>query len=435
MRSSKLLTSAVIMFILAIYSTGCTNPFFDLEDEAISTPSYLTLDNTVKEVQPPDKSTSVTVGTSIFVTFNRPMDREAAQSNFSISPNHPGVFTWPSDSVMKFSPDSNLKHDTTYTLKVNQKATDVLGNDMASSFESTFSTPIKAPEVFTTYPATNEQNVPINANIYINFSEPVNKTDSANAFTISPSVIGDFSWDDDDTMKFDPQSDLDQNTIYTVTLSTQVKDIAGTAMANAYIFSFKTALLSESQKPYIVSRVPLDETELKIEFSEKITSASATAKDNYTFDHGLGVTRVELRDDQKTVHVFTLAQVEDVTYQVSVKNIQDLAGNVIDSSTAVFTYTAIDPPDVLSAVALSDTSIQIVFSEALGTASATEVDNYFITPYLDVKTASVTATDRVQLTTSAQTASQLYEVRVSNVSDLKNNKINKNSSAYFYGVQ
>ncbi|PKK91693.1 MAG: hypothetical protein CVV64_03250 [Candidatus Wallbacteria bacterium HGW-Wallbacteria-1] len=435
MRSSRLLTLLVISATLIFSATGCIKPFFDLEDETISKPSYLTLDNKVKEVQPTDKSTSVTVGSGIFITFNRPMDRESSQANFSLSPHLPGVFSWPTDSVMKYSPDSNLKHDTTYTIKVNQKAKDVLGNDMAASFESTFSTPIKAPEVFSTYPTTNEQNVPLNANIYINFSEPVNKTDSANAFTISPSLIGDFSWDDDDTMKFDPQQNLDQSTIYTVTISTVVKDIAGTAMVNPYIFSFKTALLTESQRPYIVSRVPMDETELKIEFSEKITKASAEAKENFTFDHGLGVLRTELRSDEKTVHVFTLPQVEGVAYQVSVRNIQDMAGNTIDSATAFFSYIAIDPPDVISSVALSGTSIQIVFSEALGSSSASEVDNYFITPFLDVKGASLTTTDRVQLTTSGQTESQLYEVRVSNIADVHGNKINKNSSAFFYGVK
>lgn len=436
MRGLKTAAIAVFLTVQLFFATGCLEAFFDLEDESVNKPSYLTLDNKVKEIQPADKATSVTVGSSIFITFNRPMDRESVRVNFSISPHHTGKHLWPSDYILKFTPDSNLKHDTLYTIKVDKKAKDVVGNEMAATFESTFGTPMKSPEVFSTYPTNIEQNVPRTANIYINFSEPVDKTDSANAFRISPSLLGDFSWDDDDTLKFDPQTQLDENTIYTVTISTLVKDLAGNSMKEAYTFTFKTALFTETEKPYVVSRVPLDETELQIVFSERVTKETAEIKENYIFDHGLGVTKVELRDDGKTVHVFTLPQPEDVVYKVQVKNIQDQAGNTIDSATASFSFISIDPPNVLSAVAMNSSTLQVVFSEALGSASAQEVDNYFITPFLDVRKASLMSGDgtKVELETGGQTNGQLYELNASNVKDLKGNRIHKNNTAFFYGV-
>jgi hypothetical protein len=425
----------IAVLIILTTSSGCLDAFFDEENELPSSVSYLSLSHKIAEIQPADKATSVTVGTNIFVTFNRPMERESVRTNFTLSPSVPGSFIWPSDKILKFAPDRNLAHDTLYTVKINKKASDLVGNEMPNDFESTFSTPMKEPEVFSTYPVNNDQMTPRNANIYIKFSEPVDKTTAANAFRMSPNVLGDFSWDDDLTLKFNPQELLDQNNIYTVTISSQVTDLSGKNMKSDYVFSFKTALFTETERPYVVSRVPIDDTELKIEFSEKIDKTIAETKENYSFSNGLGVTRVELRDDGKTVHLFTLNQVEGVSYTVSIKNITDLAGNMIDASTSTFSFTAVDPPDVLSAVALTSQKIQVVFSEMLGSASATHENNYFITPFLDVRKAELNNdSTKVTLETTAQSSGQLYEVNVSSVKDLAGNIISKNSSAFFFGI-
>ena len=67
--------------------------------------------------------------------------------------------------------------------------------------------------------------------VSITFSEPMDKTATENAFSLSPSVSGTFSWDGDgDTMTFEPDSNLGYGTTYTVTITSEAKDLTGNAL-------------------------------------------------------------------------------------------------------------------------------------------------------------------------------------------------------------
>jgi hypothetical protein len=93
--------------------------------------------------------------------------------------------------------------------------------------------------------------VPIAATMSVTFNEAMNKTSAQNAFSISPSVSGSFSWDGN-KMIFTPSSNLVYNTIYTVTINTQAKDLAGNNLKSLYNWQFTTLHEPSPPSPPIV---------------------------------------------------------------------------------------------------------------------------------------------------------------------------------------
>ena len=103
----------------------------------------------------------------------------------------------------------------------------------------TFSVDMTAPLVDSVSPLDGAENVPLDTTINITFSEIMDHTSAESAFSISPSVNGNFSWNGT-TMIFTPDSPLAFNTIYTVTINTGATDIAGNNLVSNYVWSFNT---------------------------------------------------------------------------------------------------------------------------------------------------------------------------------------------------
>jgi hypothetical protein len=93
--------------------------------------------------------------------------------------------------------------------------------------------------------------VPVDSSITAAFSESMNASSAESAFSISPTVPGSFSWTDD-TMTFDPTTNLAYSTEYTVTIHGTAMDSAGNGLdgnengiaqgspADDYTWSFAT---------------------------------------------------------------------------------------------------------------------------------------------------------------------------------------------------
>ena len=90
------------------------------------------------------------------------------------------------------------------------------------------------------------------------------------------------------------------------------------------------------------------------------------------------------------------------------------------------------PPTLISAVALSSTSVEITFSEPLDETTAENTGNYSIDPFLDISSASL-GTNKITLTTSEQTEAENYTITVNNVEDLAGNPIEAGSTINFTG--
>ncbi len=77
--------------------------------------------------------------------------------------------------------------------------------------------------------------------IVLSFSEPMNESSVEVAFSLTPALIGTFTWTNGSTtLIFQPSQPFTAGTTYSVTLGTGARDVAGNAVAQADVFSFAT---------------------------------------------------------------------------------------------------------------------------------------------------------------------------------------------------
>ena len=207
---------------------------------------------TVISVSPLDLAIDVAIGDSIVVTFSEAMDTIAVESAFSIDPLVTGVFSW-ADSVMTFTPDSDLDEATLYEVTISTDAEDSAGTPLADDYIWSFTTgDFTPPTVVSVSPLDLAIDVVLGDSIVVTFSESMDTIAVESAFSIDSLVTGVFSWVDS-VLTFTPDSDLDEATLYEVTISTDAEDSAGNPLAEDYVWSFTTG-----EMPTVVSVSPLD---------------------------------------------------------------------------------------------------------------------------------------------------------------------------------
>jgi hypothetical protein len=153
--------------------------------------------------------------------------------------------------VATFTPAASLTAGTVYTVTITTGAKDLAGNALASNYVWTFTTligDIIAPTVVSTDPANNQLDVAVNKILGITFTESIDPlTVNSSTFTLkegTTSVTGTVAYSGN-TATFKPAAILSANTLYTATLSTAVKDLAGNSIATSTVWSFTTGSTSK----------------------------------------------------------------------------------------------------------------------------------------------------------------------------------------------
>ena len=173
--------------------------------------------------------------------------------------------------------------------------------------------------------------------------------------------------------------------------------------------------------PQVVSASLTNSTTLVINFSEPLNNNTAQNKNNYSINNGISVSSAVLSGTQVTLTTSTHVT---SAYRVTVNNVTDLAGNVMNPNykTANYNYTAGDvtAPQVVSAALTNSTKLVINFSEALNSIAAQNKSNYLING-ISVSSAVLSGT-QVTLTTSIHVPGS-YIITVNNVTDLAGNVV------------
>lgn len=201
--------------------------------------------------------------------------------------------------------------------------------------------------------------------------------------------------------------------------------------------------------PILASAVPLSNTRVLLTFVDpdglRPVTLKATAENPayYVFDPDLPVESVEMA--YPNFVILTTAPQEDRDYEITVTNVEDSAGRLIDPSRASDTFAAIpaddaQPPAVTSAVALTDRTVQVSFSEPVRDTAA-DAANYEIVDSsgqpLAVRQATLNHPYNTvaTLTTVPQTVGASYVVRVRNVLDQQGNAMRPaGATATFTGL-
>ncbi len=118
---------------------------------------------TVTSVSP--TGTNINVTTKISATFSEPMDQQATQQAFSISPLDANLSnpTWSNDGkTVTFDLDKALKYNTKYTVTISTNARDLAQNKLANSYSWNFTTKkliqnVSANPLTLSFPPVNSQ--------------------------------------------------------------------------------------------------------------------------------------------------------------------------------------------------------------------------------------------------------------------------------------
>jgi hypothetical protein len=354
----------------------------------------------VVSVSPTDKATQIAVASPLLVTFNQELSA-SMRSSVAVSlkkgtaaVNGGVVF---SGKTATFQPSAALDANSLYTGKVFIAAyPGETVNNAGKSFNWSFTTngsgaDVTAPTISSVVPTNNATSVATTTKATVTFSEAMNPaTITAATFTLkqgSTVVSGAVSYTGT-TATFTPTAALTAGLVYTGTISTGVKDIAGNALAAAYVWSFTTVSGPDLTAPTVLSVVPLNAA----------TSASTTTKVTVTFSEAMNATTINsasftLKQGSTSVAgtvtysgttaTFspTAALAANTAYTGTITTaVKDVAGNALAVSyTWSFTTAAVadvTPPTVLSVVpaanatsVASGVKVTATFSEAMDAAT------------------------------------------------------------------
>jgi hypothetical protein len=207
---------------------------------------------TVLSAVPANGAMSVAVSAKPAITFSEAMTASTInattitlkQGTTAVA----GTVTY-SGNTATFTPAAALAGSTVYTGTVTTGAKDAAGNAIAAAYTWSFTTAVVVvadvtpPTVLTIVPASGATSIALTSKVTATFSEAMTaSTITSSTFTVSQgttAVAGTVSYSGT-TATFTPSSALVGGKVYTATITTGAKDLAGNALAASKVWSFTT---------------------------------------------------------------------------------------------------------------------------------------------------------------------------------------------------
>lgn len=200
---------------------------------------------TVASTDPVNSSSGVALNKVVAATFSVPMDPSTITgTTFTLKQGTTllaGTVAY-IGSTASFTPTVALTPNTFYTATITKGAKNVAGSTLASDYIWSFTTTATIPPtVASTDPGNSVSGVALNKAVTVTFSEPMDPlTLASTSFTLkqgTTSVGGAITYTGT-TATFKPNNALKPNTVYTGTVTTGAKNLAGTPLANNYVWTF-----------------------------------------------------------------------------------------------------------------------------------------------------------------------------------------------------
>jgi methionine-rich copper-binding protein CopC len=254
------------------------------EDDATS-PAEDTTAPLVVGVTPQQNQTNVALDESITVTFSEDMAPGSAAGQVTLSHGTVSGTDW-TDARHLVVEHSAWPQGTEVTVTVGAGVTDVAGNGLAQAFAWSFWTWTDQVLLLATNPAQGATDVPINSQIWLQFSEPMNGTTLPDAITVTsadkavlPYTLGGGNDDTEWTLTMD--DNLPATTAITVTVTTAAQSAGGDPLAAAATVSFTTGSGADLTPPHLVAIEPAsgtavatDVATIRLTFDEPILDTS-----------------------------------------------------------------------------------------------------------------------------------------------------------------
>jgi hypothetical protein len=250
---------------------------------------------------PKDGSVNISPFSPIKVTFNESMNKISTEAAFSISPELKGLIHWQNNSII-FEPSNHMLKSTEYTVTISTAAKDTSGNNLdgnsngifdgatVDSFSFSFVTRDRVfPQIISTEPQKNAENIRLGSDIRITFTDPMDHSTTEAAFKSSPKLTGSFEWIGN-TLIFIPVNVLDPEINYNITINASAVDIIGKPLdgdfddindgspEDDYSWTFKTIegtapTIQNISPPDNAFEIPLNTT-IRVTFSEPMNKSS-----------------------------------------------------------------------------------------------------------------------------------------------------------------
>ena len=234
--------------------------------------------NTTKEKTPPSivatnptaGQDDVTINATIRVVFSEEMDISSLQTSMVVhdtleNPVIGNTTASVGGMDVTFNPLFSYGYGETYRVTVLKTVRDLAGNTMVNDYVFTFTVQLEQipPRVVEINPLDGDQFVDRTTRVSVKFSEPMNSTSLAGAIVIQDPDFEEVPTTpqynaDDYTLAVKPDQLLEYQTLYTVIVKNQAKDLAGNLLETEMMISFTTEKLPQAA-PVISTRSPPDD--------------------------------------------------------------------------------------------------------------------------------------------------------------------------------
>ncbi len=186
----------------------------------------------------------------IVVTFNRPVvplvsteQLDDLPTPIEIDPPVEGAGEWLNTSIYVFNPAEALRGGTNYTVRVPAGLIAVDGAELGEDFSWSFRT--LPPQILSVSPGSGSDDVLLERNIQVRFSQPMEKASTETAFALiynGQPVAGTIDWQSNDTtLIFTPVENLVIDSLYLITVADTARSAGGEAnLTDGYSGSFRT---------------------------------------------------------------------------------------------------------------------------------------------------------------------------------------------------
>ncbi|MER0203899.1 MAG: hypothetical protein DU480_08605 [Nitrosomonas sp.] len=252
----------------------------------------------------------------------------------------------PSGTAASFVPENPFAVGRSFTVILNTAITDISGNlldrNYFFSFTTAFDEDNTPPTVTQISPADGISGVPANANVMVEFSDPLDRINIASAITLQAdgaNIPGSIALSNGNRRAtFTPATNLAPNTLIAVNIDGKTKDIAGNVLGTAVSSQFTTGSSADIVRPGIVSVAPFNGEKnvpvnvvIQVEVNERINPLTVTESGFYLYDTITGRHVSGGRSVSTDGQTLTLVPDELLkagrTYYVYAPDIRDLANN------------------------------------------------------------------------------------------------------------
>jgi len=374
-------------------SSGSTTSFTTAAEPDLESP-------TIVSIVPENEAVDIAIDANIVLTFSEPIDLNSVSDQTVVlrTPafsNNIEASVFIEDNIMTIDPTVDFEGLSEYTLTLGTGLLDLAGNGLEEEVISTFTTVLvdnEAPTIVSIVPENGETGVSLDANIIVTFSEPIdlNSVSDASLTLRTPAFSNDIEASvsiEGNVMTIDPTVDFEEQSEYTLTLNSELTDLAGNGLENTSASSFITLSL-DTTGPNIVSfsivngetNFPVDGS-IVITFDEPIDENSLLNNLDIRFggttDQFIGLT-FEVSGNDVIVNPIDVLEANTEYVMNVTTNLTDLAGNrlrfarsrVFTTASSSLEVTTTNPSAAQQFVDI-DTEVTVNFSSDINSSTAT----------------------------------------------------------------